>query len=122
MERLTFLRMTSHMLLQGSRFRKVLFADLALKRAMSRMGLKMTQDLLLARESLLPVSVATRPVAVIMATPAPDVRRRNVGRQRVTGRERAAARLPMANMRGRRAIVMVPVLVLACRRLRRLRR
>lgn len=108
------------MLLQCSGFGKVLMTSLALERSVSRMRLEMAQYLLFACEALLAMTVAGRPVTIIVAAPASDVCRCYVCRQRVTGREGAATREPMANMRGGGAVVVI--LLLTCRRFRCLRR
>ena len=62
---LTLLGMSPHMLLQSSRLRKVLLAQIALKWTMSRVTLQMPVDFLLAREAPLFRPITSLPEAVV---------------------------------------------------------
>ena len=86
------------MLLQRRRFRKMQATLTARERPVARMRLQVAHDLLLTRKPIVAIPAASLPKAVVVRAPTTDVRRSEVFREGVAGREGFATSLPVTYM------------------------
>ena len=75
---------------------------------MTRVALQVPQYLLLAREPMLAVPIAPRPVTTVLTSTGPDMRRRDVCGERIARRERLVTPFPTACVPILRAVMGRP--------------